>query len=289
MLERGRAFLERKGLESPRLEAELLVAHALGLDRLQLFLALERPVDQSEVDAARVLLVRRAAGEPAAYLTGTREFYGRAFRVGPGVLIPRPETELLVDRARAWLAERTIECPRIADVGTGSGCIAVTLALEVPEASVVATELSSEALAYARENAASLGAEVVFIQGDGLDDLPRAPSPSGSHGGEGYDVVLCNPPYVDPQDSALAEDVRKNEPAEALFAPAGDPDHWVRRLADAAAEILAPDGVLLVELAYDQGARAERLAAERGLRTRLHNDHAGVARVLEAQPARAAT
>ena len=127
MLARGRAFLERRGLEGARLDAELLVSHALGADRLQLFLDLERPVVEADVLAARELLVRRSKGEPCAYLIGKREFYARDFEVGPGVLIPRPETELIVDRAREIFADA--EGPTLLDVGTGSGFLAVTLAL----------------------------------------------------------------------------------------------------------------------------------------------------------------
>src|SRR5262245_2610659 len=122
MLGLAREFLVRKGASEARLSAELLVAHALGLDRLHLFLQLDRPVSEGEVARARDLLVRRGRGEPVAYITGRREFYGRAFEVDPNVLIPRPETELIVDLVRA----RAKPGARIADIGTGSGCLAVT-------------------------------------------------------------------------------------------------------------------------------------------------------------------
>jgi release factor glutamine methyltransferase len=268
MAARGREFLERRGVEAPRLEAELLVAHALGLDRLRLFLELDRPVEPDEVARARELLVRRGAGEPVAYLTGVREFYGRPFRVTPDVLIPRPETELLVDLAR----EHAAEGAALLDVGTGSGCLAVTLALEIPGARVVATDLSAAALAVARVNAEALGAEVELREGDGVEPA-RGKGP--------FDVVVCNPPYVVRGDAAaLAPDVRDHEPALALYAPDGDPDHWVRRLADAAGELLAPGGVLLVELGYDQSERALELARSRGLAAEVLPDLAGVPRVL---------
>ncbi|MEL6714143.1 MAG: peptide chain release factor N(5)-glutamine methyltransferase, partial [Planctomycetota bacterium] len=133
MLGLARGFLERKGLGEARLEAELLVGHALGLDRLRLFMELDRPVSGAEVDAARDLLVRRGRREPTAYIVGRREFFGRDFLVGPGVLVPRPETELIVDRARELVRERPdgSEPPVVLDVGTGSGCLAVTLFLEL--------------------------------------------------------------------------------------------------------------------------------------------------------------
>jgi len=274
MLERSRVFLEKKGVESARREAELLVAHALGLDRLRLFLALDRPLERSEVARGRELVTRRGRREPAAYLTGTREFYGRSFRVGPGVLVPRPETELLVDRVRAIAGERA--GLRVADVGTGSGCIAVTLALELDHPHVVASDLSGSALAFARENATQLAASVELLQGDGLEPL-RARAP--------FDLLVMNPPYVDPATrESLAPEVREHEPAEALFAPPGDPDHWVERLAREGPGLLAPGGRILIELGFDQGPRvAERLGA-RGIPLRLERDLERIERVLELGP-----
>jgi release factor glutamine methyltransferase len=274
MVARGREFLERKGVEAARLEAELLVAHALGIDRLQLFLALDRPLERTEVARGRELLVRRGTREPTAYVTGRREVYGRAFEVGPGGLVPRPETELLVDRARALLAGRADA--RIAAVGTGTGCIAITLALELPGSEVSATDSSAAALAYARANAARLGAAVALHEGDALAPLAgRAP----------YDLVVSNPPYVDPAErDALAPEVRDHEPSEALFAPAGDPDFWARRLVREAVPLLAPGGWLLVELGHGQGARVASWLAPRGHVWTLHRDLERIERVLEVGP-----
>jgi release factor glutamine methyltransferase len=270
-LQLGAEFLERRGVENGRREAELLLGHALSLERLQLFLALDRPLERSEVARARELLVRRGRREPAAYLTGRREFYGRAFRVAPGVLVPRPESELLVDRARSLVAGR--RGARIAELGTGSGCLAITLALELETSRVLATDVSPRALALARENAAALGAAVEFRQGDFLAPLSgEAP----------VDLLLMNPPYVDPaQAAALPPEVREHEPAEALFAPAGDPDHWVRRLLDEGLMRVAPGGRLLVELGHDQAPRVRALLAARGLAGRFERDLERVERVLE--------
>lgn len=270
----ARPFLAERGVESARLDAELLIAHALCLTRLELYLALERPVSDVELDAARALLVRRAKGEPTAYLIGTREFYGRSFRVSPAVLIPRPETELLVDLARERLAGRA--APRIAELGTGSGCIAVTLALELESANVVASDVSAAALAVARSNRDELvepeQGQIHFVEGDGIAALGAGP----------YDLVVSNPPYVDPdQRAALAPSVREHEPELALFAPSGAPDHWVHALVDAAPRLLAPGGVLLVELGADQAARLRPWCAQRGLAVRFHADLAKHERVLE--------
>ncbi len=281
MLDLGRDYLKRHEVPGARRDAELLVAHALLLDRLQLFLQLDRPVSEEEILRARELLVRRAKREPVAYLTGTREFYGRPFRVDRAVLVPRPETELLVDVAR----ERAAAGATLADLGTGSGCLAVTLALEVPEARVFASDVSPEALAIARANAEALGADVQFTEGDG----PAALAPSAA-GVAAWDVFVSNPPYVRPEERAeLEPDVRDHEPALALFAPAGDPDHWVRRLLDEVLPWLAPGGTLLVELGLGQGPRVLALARERQLVARLHTDLAGVPRVFEVTAARAAS
>ncbi len=274
MLERGRAFLERAGLESSRLESELLVAHALGLDRLGLFLALDRPLERAEIDAARELFRRRAARVPCAYLVGQREFYGRAFRVGPGVLIPRPETELLVDRARELLAGR--RGARIADVGTGSGCLAISLFLELEGSSVQASDVSERALACARANAERLGASIGFHLGDGLQPLQES---------RPFDLIVMNPPYIDPAErAALAPEVREHEPPEALFLPSGDPGHWIRRLLDGGPSLLAPGGFLLIELGLGQAASARTLLEERGLPARFRRDLGRIERVLEVGP-----
>jgi len=274
MLARGRAFLEQKGDPEARLQAELLVAHALGLDRLHLFLELERPVQPEEIERARELLVRRGKGEPTAYLTGTREFYGRPFRVGPGVLVPRPETELVVDVARELADGRA--GLSVAELGVGSGCIALTLALELEDSRVVASDVSAEALAYARANAEALDAPAELLEGDGLAPLTRrAP----------FDLLVCNPPYVAEGDASLSRAVRVHEPGVALFAPDGDPDHWLRRLLVEGRPLLAPGGHVVVELGYDQGPRTAALCAEHGFRGALHADLAGVERVLVATPA----
>ncbi|MCA8979306.1 MAG: peptide chain release factor N(5)-glutamine methyltransferase [Planctomycetes bacterium] len=276
----ARAFLERKGLDEARLEAELLCAHALGIDRLRLFLRLEQPIESHEVDAARDLLVRRGRREPVAYITGKREFYGREFAVGPGVLIPRPETEQLIDLAREFLADR--EAPLVAEFGCGSGCIAVTLALELPGSHVVTCDLSTTAVAQTRLNAERLGADVETLIGDGLSVLGerlRREAPRG------LDLLVSNPPYVDPASRPeLQPEVRDYEPELALYAPEGDVDHWVKQLLAAAKKWLAPRGALLVELGAGRGKAALAAAEAAGFDARLHQDLARIDRVLEARP-----
>lgn len=280
MVALGRDFLARNGREEARLEAEHLVAHAMGCDRLRLYLALERPVERGEIERARELLVQRAQGVPVAYLTGVREFYGRPFQVGPGCLVPRPETELLIDLAREWAGLRAEEAaaPVVGEFGTGSGCLAVTLALEL-EAQVHASELSADALGWARANGEKLGAAVDWIEADGLAALLQSAP-------EGFDLLVSNPPYIDPEQPAgLEPDVRAHEPAQALFSPAGDPDHWVRQLLERGAPCLREGGELLVELGLGQGERVAQLARSHGLEAELRDDLAGIPRVLRCRRA----
>jgi release factor glutamine methyltransferase len=282
MVAMARAFLERKGVESARLESELLIAHALSTTRLGLFMQLDRPIDTREIDRARELLVRRGRREPAAYILGEREFYGRRFVVGKGVLVPRPETEHLVDGAREIARERAARGEPFrtcADLGTGSGCIAITLALEIEGLSVLAVDASADALAYARENVRALGAaNVELVEGEGFEVLAQAVRRRGAR----FDLVVSNPPYVPRSESAsLAPEVREHEPAIALFAPEGDPDWFVRRLIVERGSLVAPGGTLLVELGHDQAARAREIAMRAGADAQLHADYGGHERVLE--------
>jgi release factor glutamine methyltransferase len=201
------AYLAQHGSSSSRLDAELLAAHALRLRRIDLYLQFERPLDQLQLAGIRELIRRRGAGEPVAYLTGSREFHGRSFAVDPRVLIPRPETETLVELALG--VARSRDGPvRIADLGTGSGCIAVTLAAELPRATVIAVDADASALEVARRNAAEHGVaeRVQVLQGSWADPLD---SP--------VDLVVSNPPYVTRDELAAAEvTVREFEPRLAL-------------------------------------------------------------------------
>ena len=263
VLQRSASWLRDKGFESARLEAELLLAHLLGLDRVTLYTQADRPLDTGELERCRELLRRRAQGEPVAYLTGKREFYGLEFAVGPAVLVPRPETELLVDRARE------LRPARILDVGTGSGCIAVACAVRLPEAEVTATDLSAPALEIARENARRHGVaeRVRFLEGDLF--APVA--------GERFDLVVSNPPYVADGDAAA---VARHEPGSALFAEPRGLDVIARLLA-AAPEHLAPGGTLLLEIGEDQADEVRALATGFGA-VSVRPDLAGRPRVLEA-------
>lgn len=244
-----------KAIDAPRLTAELLLAHVLVADRIRLYTDIERPLAGDELTAYRALIQRRLAGEPTQYLTGVREFYGRPFSVDARVLIPRPETELLVDACLAHLAKGVPS--RTLDLCTGSGCIAVTIACEVPGASVLAVDVSAAACAVARENAEKhhAGSRVTVA----LGDLYAAVPPDAR-----FDAVVSNPPYIaSHQLPTLQREVR----AEPSLALDGGPDGLtvVRRVVAGATGALKAGGLLAVEIAEDQGAAVESLFREAGL------------------------
>ncbi|MCA9545597.1 MAG: peptide chain release factor N(5)-glutamine methyltransferase [Myxococcales bacterium] len=269
-------FFEGKGLPQPRLDAELIIGDALGMARLDLYLQIDKPLLPEELAAIRARVKRRAAHEPVAYIVGSRGFWSLDLQVDARVLVPRPETELLVERALARL--EGVDAPTVVDVGTGSGCVALALAEARPDATVIAVDLSPDALAVAEANRAAVGVSNLELRhGDVLAPVPE----------RGLDLVVSNPPYIPTGDLAgLMPDVRRYEPRMALD---GGPDGLViiRRLIAQAAERLRPGGGLLIEIGYDQGE------ALRGLLTgdphwtavAIHPDLAGQDRVAEAEAA----
>ncbi len=224
------------------------------------------------LSAFHALIDRRRKHEPVAYLLGVREFHGRPFLVGPGVLVPRPETEGLVEAARQWLTGPGRVS--VVDVGTGSGCIAITLALEVPACRVIAIDTSSVALDVARRNAAALGAcGIEWRLGDLLAGVPGP-----------VDLVVSNPPYIPECDRAsLTPDVRDHEPTTALFAGADGLD-VIRRLIPEAARVLRPGGALLMEIGFGQADAVTRLLCDAGFGApQCHPDLQGIPRVIAAE------
>jgi release factor glutamine methyltransferase len=255
---------------SARLEAQLLLAHVLGASRAQLHSHPETTADAAQAERYRRLLGRRAAGEPLAYLTGRREFWSLDLAVTPAVLIPRPETELLVERA---LALGPPGDARAADLGTGSGAIALALARERPRWRIVATDVSAAALAVARANAAALGASgIEFLAGSWFAPLA----------GARFDLLVSNPPYVAADDPALGDPALAFEPPLALTPPGGDALAALRLLAQGAPAHLLPGGWLLLEHGASQGpqVRAELVAAGFA-HVRSHRDLAGHERMTE--------
>jgi release factor glutamine methyltransferase len=261
-------FTER-GLATPRLDAEILVAHALALPRVQLYVQFDRPLTPDELAGIRALIKRRQAGESVAYLVGKKEFWGIDFAVDARVLVPRPDTETLIEEARERLAG--VELPRIADVGTGSGAIALTLAKLFPIAAVVAVDLSPDALQVARDNAERLGLTVTFLEGD-LD----APLPPHAP----FSLIAANLPYIPTSDMASLPLEVKSEPALAL--DGGDDGlALVRRLVAAAPALLAPGGALVLEIGAGQAAATAELLGAAGFSDlRARRDLGGIDRVV---------
>ena len=263
-----------------RLDAQILIAHALGVNRAWLAAHDRDLMTPQQIAAIESLIARRAAGEPVAYLLGQREFYGRMFRVTADVLIPRPDTELLVEAALARLP--TNGPARILDLGTGSGCIAVTLALEVPQAEVSAVDRSPAALAVARDNADLLGAvNVHFAESDWYASLgPVVPAQAGTkktvwipasagmtheenQAIKTFDLIVANPPYVAAADPHLAQGDLRFEPRGALAAGADGLDD-LRLIIAGAPAYLNPGGWLLVEHGWEQGAACRALFEQQG-------------------------
>ncbi len=267
--------------------AEVLLMHVLRRDRTFLHAHPEWEMIPDEERAYRGLLEKRAAGTPTQYLTGKQEFWGLSLAVKPGVFIPRPETEHVVEKALEVVRERLKRADaRIVDVGTGSGCIALALALELPEAEVVATDVSDDALGVARRNAETLGlsGRVQFVQ----SDLLHAFLSHHGHAGadfdtRAFDLVVSNPPYVSPGQAArLPREVREHEPAAALFSD-DEGLEVTRRLIEEARGALVPKGWLVLELGYEMAERVKALVGDAWAEVEVTNDLAGIPRVLAAR------
>jgi release factor glutamine methyltransferase len=253
------------------LDAEVLARNVLGWDRAAVLTHGADPAPPDFDARYHPLVARRAAREPVAYIVGHREFWGLEFEVTTDVLIPRPETEALVEEAITW-ARGHASCRRIIDVGTGSGCVAIALALEVLEAEIIATDSSAAALAVARRNALRHGVDsrITFTQTDLLDDVE-----------ETAELIVSNPPYVPQSDAeGLQPEVAMYEPAAALYGGEGDGLDIIRRLFAAAPKNLASEGHLVIEFGFGQDEQVREAARQAGWEvTRMHNDLQGIPRV----------
>jgi len=266
VLRRSTDHLADKGSERPRLDAERLLAHALGMGRVELYMHLDRPLSTMELDEARGLILRRATGEPLQYVLGEWGFRRLTLRVDRRALIPRPETETVVERCLALLDGS--EAPRVLDVGTGSGAVALALADEHPGARVTATDASDDALALARENVERTGLDVELVHHDLFTGLP----------GTGWDLVVSNPPYVrEDEVASLTPEVVDWEPGAALV-DRGHTDAIVR----SAVRVLRPGGALVLETHADSASDvAEALQREGYAEVRVTPDLTGRNRVVE--------
>lgn len=266
------SYLADKGARAPRLDAEILLSHSLKVDRLYLYLNLDRPLGPDERSQFRDLVRRRAAREPVALITGKKEFWSISFRITPGVLIPRPETEILVGAVLEEIKDNP--APRLLEIGAGSGAVSVAVAGDNPRAEVIATDIDPAVLETARLNAedVEVGASVKFVAMDLFDAI---------RGGVGFDVIYSNPPYV-PTDviPALEPEVRDFEPHRALD---GGPDGLdvIRRLAAHAMDFLNRPGALALEFGDGQEEDARNIFTSRGFgEIRIFRDLAGKARVI---------
>jgi len=254
VVKRTTEFFEQRGIEGARLNAELLIGHALALKRMQLYLQFERPLAEPELERIRPLVKRRGAREPLQYITGEASFGDLTLKVDKRVLIPRPETEQLVELVRE---QRATTPASVLDLGTGSGAIALALAKAWPETAVTAVDRSREALELARENAtvAGLDRRVNFLESDWFAALPA---------GARYDVIVANPPYLSEEEMAETQpEVREHEPKGALSA-GPDSGADLRRIMSEAARWLAPGGLLALETGIGQHAQLLEAAAAAG-------------------------
>jgi release factor glutamine methyltransferase len=266
VLRRSTEFLAAKGSETPRLDAERLLSKATGLERIELYMHLDRPLTRAELAAARELVARRGRREPLQYVLGEWGFRRLTLTVDARALIPRPETEILVERCLALL--EGVEAPTVLDVGTGSGAIALAIADECPGAVVTGIDNSEDALALAAENVERTGLSVSLRQLDLFSGLPSGP----------WDLIVSNPPYVDREDvPALQAEVRDWEPHAALSAEGA-----VEAVARGASVALAAGGVVALEVGAGQADRTARLLGELGLvDVRITPDLTGIDRVVE--------
>lgn len=275
VLKAAEGYLKDRGVDAPRLSAERMLAKVLGTSRLQLYLLHDRPLDDRERASMRDLTGRRGKHEPLAYLVGEIEFHGHLFGVGPAVLIPRPETETLVD----LVVERAAPGARVVDLGTGSGAIAIAVAKARPDLEIVATDASAAALAVAAENVRrhEVQARVRLVAGSWWEPLVReAP----------FDVLVSNPPYVDPaRDDLLARDVKDHEPHAALFTLPHDPASCYRAILAGVAGRLRQGAVLLFETGIEAAEPALAvLCGTAGVAAaELRQDLAGLPRYLLAR------
>lgn len=279
VLRGAEGWLQKRNIEAPRRSAELLLGKVLRLGRLELYLEHDRPLDEQERNTMRDLMVRRGDGEPVAHLLGSWSFRGHELEVGPAVLIPRPETEELVDIAIEKLGGDTGAGKRAIDLGTGSGAIAIALAIEQPDLEVLATDTSQNALAVARNNASAhnVTERVQFVHGSWWQPVSDD---------QVFDLVISNPPYIDPKAiDGLEENVRRFEPPLALFSAPGDVASCYRDLAVGLEQHLLPGGWFLAETGVGADVASRDVFASLPFlqHVALRDDLAGHARFVIAQ------
>lgn len=282
VLDKTTAFFKDKKIDTPRLDAELLLSFGLKMDRIQLYLKFDQPLSDEELATCRELVRRRSQGEPVAYIMGTKEFFGLPFEVNSHVLIPRPETEHIIEEAQAWAPDKEREL-KILDLGTGSGCVGLTLLKKFPRARLVSVDISEEALKVAQRNAENLGVQdrVRFVHVDAGNSDVVLQNYQDFMGQAEIDILVSNPPYIAHEDPMVDKDVRKFEPHTALFAD----DEGLALLKVWSAQYspkLARPGLLLMEMGMSQGPKMSEHLVKLGMfnEVRVIKDLSGHDRVL---------
>ncbi|WP_374076650.1 peptide chain release factor N(5)-glutamine methyltransferase [Bdellovibrio bacteriovorus] len=253
ILDKTTAFFKDKKIESPRLDAELLLAHGLKLERIQLYLRFDQPMKEDELAVLRELVRRRASGEPVAYILGYRDFFGHRFEVNSSVLIPRPETEHVVEEVVKWAEGKESHFGFI-DLGCGSGCIGLSLLKEFPEARLIAVDLSEKALEVAKRNAETLEVSdrVRFIHADAANQDVVMSAYKEFVGKDKVDALISNPPYIAHGDPGVEENVKKFEPNSALYAEA-EGLALLKSWSQVYGSHLKSPGIMLMEMGMTQG------------------------------------
>ncbi len=282
VLDKTTAFFKDKKIETPRLDAELLFAHSLKLERIQLYLKFDQPLSEAELAGLRELVRRRGQGEPVAYILGYRDFYKSRFEVTPATLIPRPETEQIVEEVLAWAKDKN-KAYTIIDLGTGTGCLGLSILKELPNAKLVSVDMSADAIAVAKRNASNLGLadRVEFVVADAANvDLVMA-SCRNFMGQNTIDVLVSNPPYIANNDPAVQENVRKFEPSTALFAEENGLA-LLKSWSQAYAPYLSSESVMMMEMGMSQGSAMQGYYSDLNIfkNVRVLKDLSGLDRVI---------
>lgn len=264
-------FFKNKGFDSPRLETEILISTALNWQRMKLYLNHEYDLNETELTACRELVKRRASGEPSAYIVGHKGFYKHDFKVSPAVLIPRPETEELVEQAVAW-ANANAPSARVVDLGTGSGAIGLSVLAALPQSQLLAVDISEDALKIAEENSLEIHGTDLKTTDKDLNERAHfllkdaglvTMSDLQERLGGAADMVLANPPYISEDDPEIQTNVKKFEPHQALFSAENGLQH-IRSWASVAAEIARPGAFVMFEIGHEQGTVAKEIFEQVG-------------------------
>jgi release factor glutamine methyltransferase len=273
LLRWGTEYFNEKNIDSPRLTIELMLCEVLQCSRLQLYMSYEKPLTEKELATMRTMIAKRSRREPLQYILGKTEFYGLPYFVDRSVLIPRPETEILVEKTIQSAKKLQKDSISIVDIGTGSGCIAITLAKKLPHCRVVGIDNSEDALEVARRNAALNEVEVEFIKRDVFREM-KVKQP--------FDIIVSNPPYISRKDMADIEpELSLYEPLSALT-DNNDGLEFYRRFAVLFGEILDKNGAFFLECGYGQSENVSELFAQ-NFECFIHNDLAGIPRIVQGQ------